>query len=508
MKQDKRRPSIRLKLLFYFLGFIAVGLALLFCFQTFFLDDLYEMLTIRAVKVAADNVAVSLEAGELEEEVAYWNVKERMSIYVLNRNGRITFKKTLEGEKRELLNADSARQLFDSALENGGEYLMRDDMHFDWRIPKDRPFPPYEEFAGNDRDGLEDKWGDFLEREKGDKAEWLKGIAYAKIVGEPNQNADRMVLISTTIVPVDATLRTLRVQFFVAAFVLALMAALFSAFVSEQIARPILNLNRAAKHLAGDDYQSPPQGGYLEAAELRQTLDETALELKKTQQLQKELIANLSHDLRTPLTMITGYSEAIRDFPEDDVAENIQVVIDEADRLTAMVNDILDLSRLQAGTEHINMYKVDLTQTLQDTVQHFEGMMQREGYRIFLTAEKSVAVNANDIRLSQIVYNLLGNALAHAGEDKTVQVVQTVQGHTVRVSITDHGEGIPREELEHIWERYYRARSYGNRPETGRSGLGLNIVKTLVELHGGECGVESEQGRGSTFWFSLPLYEK
>ncbi|MBR5134271.1 MAG: HAMP domain-containing histidine kinase, partial [Clostridia bacterium] len=192
------------------------------------------------------------------------------------------------------------------------------------------------------------------------------------------------------------------------------------------------------------------------------------------------------------------------DLPGEDSAENIQVVIDEADRLTALVNDVLDYSKMKAGVQTFDRLPVDMTALLMRTVERCRTMVQAEEYAIELICEGEAVVNGDELRLGQVIYNLLGNALAHTGEDMTVTIRQTVCADRVRVTVTDSGSGIPPEELPHIWRRYYQTKSaHRRRPKLG-TGIGLSIVRMVVEQHGGTCGVESCVGVGSSFWFELP----
>ena len=217
--------------------------------------------------------------------------------------------------------------------------------------------------------------------------------------------------------------------------------------------------------------------------------------------LRRELLANVSHDLRTPLTMIRGYGEVMRDLPGENTPENVQIIIDETERLTNLVNDLLDLSRLEAGVMALDVTRFNLTESIRAILHRYDKLA---GYSFPFLAEEDVFVTADELKISQVVYNLVNNAITYAGEDKTVALEQTVANGKVRVSVTDTGEGIPEEKLRDIWERYYKVDREHKRAQVG-TGLGLSIVKHILELHGGAYGVVSQLGEGSTFWFELPV---
>ena len=159
------------------------------------------------------------------------------------------------------------------------------------------------------------------------------------------------LLVTSSITPLTNTVEIIRDQLYIVTFVFVFLAVIFSLYASLRIAKPISKTNNAAKELAKKNYNVDFNArGYLEVEELNDTLNYAKTELAETEKLQKELIANISHDLRTPLTMITGYGEVMRDLPGENTPENIQIIIDEATRLSSLVNDLLDLSKLQSGS--------------------------------------------------------------------------------------------------------------------------------------------------------------
>ena len=194
--------------------------------------------------------------------------------------------------------------------------------------------------------------------------------------------------------------------------------------------------------------------------------------------------------------MIAGYSEVMRDIPGENTPENVQIIIDETNRLTTLVNDMLDLSKLQAGAIPLKRSVFNLTESIREIMTRYDKLAD---FHFVFEAGEEVYVNADELKISQVVYNLVNN---YTGFDKTVRVRQRVQGNVVRVEVIDSGEGIEPDKLKDIWERYYKVDKSHKRAQVG-SGLGLSIVKSILELHGGRYGVQSEVGKGSIFWFQL-----
>lgn len=299
-------------------------------------------------------------------------------------------------------------------------------------------------------------------------------------------------------------LNAVRTQFVLTVGVILLATGLVGFTMARSISEPIIETNESAKELSRSRYTRPPHsGGYREIAELNDTLVRAAEDLGKVEDLQRELIANISHDLRTPLTMIVGYAEAMRDIPEEVTPENMQIIIDETNRLNSMVNEVLDFSRLRTGNLELEEKPFNLTEQIREMVSRVSKMAAVDGYTVLFDPEEDRMVTGDSGRIGQVLYNLLGNALTYTGEDKTVRIIQKDTGARVRVEISDSGEGIPEDELPYIFDRYYRSRENHRRAVIG-SGLGLNICRSILEKHNARYGVKSEAGQGTTFWFELP----
>jgi signal transduction histidine kinase len=314
-----------------------------------------------------------------------------------------------------------------------------------------------------------------------------------------------LLLVNCELTPMDATVRTLQVQFFWLAAILIIVALLSITFLSRIISRPLIAVTEKARDLPKGTYEPDVSGsGYREIRELERVLNYAAVEIGTADKLQKELIANISHDLRTPLTMIKGYGEMMRDIPGENSPENVQVIIDETTRLSELVGDLMDLSKLQSGSRKPQLSTFDLADTVREVLKRYDVLIRHEGYRFEINIPEGALVTADRTLILQVIYNLINNAVNYTGEDKRVTVSELIHDGRVRISVADSGEGIPPEKIKDIWERYYRVDKVHKRAVMG-TGLGLSIVKSVLEAHHAEYGVDSAVGVGSVFWFELPL---
>ena len=189
-------------------------------------------------------------------------------------------------------------------------------------------------------------------------------ILYVKNIDLPT-NPNSIMILNSSIMPVSATVNTLRTQLFYITIIMIVLSILLSFSLAKKLSTPIITINDKSKRFAKGNYDVKfEENNYKEIYELSETLNYASSELAKVENLRRELIANISHDLRTPLTMITGYSEVIRDLPNENTAENIQIIIDETKRLTTLVNDVLDISKIQSGTQELNIYECNLTKLI------------------------------------------------------------------------------------------------------------------------------------------------
>lgn len=316
---------------------------------------------------------------------------------------------------------------------------------------------------------------------------------------------DILVVQHAKLAPTEVLVKTVEMQVILTGLLLVVFSIALAIVLSRFITKPIVKINQAAKSLANGKYDVEFSGdNYREISELSDTLNYAANELSKNDALQRELVSNVSHDLRTPLTMIRGYSELMRDFPEENTPENFQIIIDEATRLSDLVNSMLDLSKIQSGVRVPERTLYCITDAIKTVLERYEKLIVQEKYKIEFLYEKDAFVFADSDMILQVIYNFINNAVNYTGDDKYVRVEQFVGDGRVRISITDTGDGISEENIPYIWDRYYKIDKVHRRAQVG-SGLGLSIVKGILEAHGASYGVTSEVGSGSTFWFELEL---
>lgn len=305
------------------------------------------------------------------------------------------------------------------------------------------------------------------------------------------------------ITPVNATVSTLQIQLYIITAIMILASIAIALVLSDVIAKPLVHLNEGAKKLSKGNYNPDFNGsGYLEVKELSNTLNSAAIELSKVDELRRELISNISHDLRTPLALIYSYAEMMQDFPDEITTTQLHTIMSETKRLSSLVNDILDVSKLETGTMELNKIKYNLTESIDKTVIRLSELLRNDGYSIEFEQSEDVYVTADEAKITQALYNLLTNAVNYSTDDKFVIVRQIKEQNSVRIEVIDHGDGISPENIPYIWDRYYKVDKKHKRAITG-TGLGLSIVKKIFELHGVDYGVESEPDKGSVFWFQL-----
>ena len=300
----------------------------------------------------------------------------------------------------------------------------------------------------------------------------------------------------------------------ITALVAVVLAFVTSGFVAAFITKPVTEVTERAKELARGNYDLHFKKNYFcaELTELSEALDYARSEISKADTMQKELIANVSHDFKTPLTMINAYASMIVEITGEDKKKrdaNAKVIIDECDRLTLLVGDLLDLSKLRAGVNMGEKTVFNLSEEVYSVAERFSFLKETSGYVIETQIEDDLYTQANRERIDQVLYNLIGNAVNYTGEDKRVRVKLYKKGGNARFEVIDSGKGIPPEEVDTIWDRYYRSNKTHKRPVNG-SGLGLSIVKNILLQHDCPFGVISEVGKGSCFWaeFAPPPDEK
>ena len=528
MKHKQKKRPLRFYLAAGFLVFSALLLVVLWLFQTVFLESFYKAVKTGQVKSCAYTVSDNINSSELSDLIAEIEEQNGMSVAIYNTEEKFFQAVYLTKDRpgmHSMVNMESAYELYDLAKKNNGE-CSRIEQNTNDRKEKrifnddtvgDAPNENAQEKNGtkatpdsvagniesNNNNRNNDDQPDF--RQPALERRMIENLAFAKVVAA--DKGEYLVIVESEITPVASVVDTLRYQLLMVTAVIVLLSVVMAVIVAKAISKPISDATEKAKELAEQNYDLTFEGGkYREIAELNSTLSYAASELKKVDDLQKELIANISHDLRTPLTMITGYAEIMRDLPGEATPENVQIIIDEANRLNDLVTDLLDISRLRSGTAKLNLTTFSLTRCITNIFSRYQKLVESDGLNIVFEHDGEVFVKGDELRMTQVLYNLVNNAVNYIGEDKTVIVRQTVADGMVRIDVIDHGEGIPQEKLDYIWDRYYRVDKEHQRAVIG-TGLGLSIVKNILLAHDADFGVASKVGSGSDFYFSLPVVE-
>lgn len=472
-KRSKWDPnSIRAVSLMYFMVFAAVILLMVWFMQSFFMNTYYERMMAQEAQTTANKLGNYYSTNKDNFDEYARKAADRNGLYI------------------RLETADSTSEYGNSGLSQGD-------------------LPHYQFEISDAKDKLvKSSLGkiSLTVTEKGNKASRL---VYATYLG--NRDDGNILYMIAPLYPVESTISILRSQLLYITFITLMIASMLAIIMSTWLSLPIASITKSAVQLSNGNYNVNFNGGiFTETNELARTLNKASYEMQKTDSYQRDLIANVSHDLKTPLTMIKSYAEMINDISGDNPekrAEHLAVIIAEADRLNKLVSDMLSASRLQSNSAELNMTKFDIVKAATEVEETFEVLNQQEGYNISFNKCKTAYVYGDYDKLKQVMSNLISNAIKYCGKDKYVRIELKKVGRNVRFDVIDHGDGIAAEEISHVWERYYRTSANRNRNIEG-TGLGLSIVKGILSLHNANYGVESEEGKGSDFWFELATIKK
>lgn len=489
MKLTDKKLSLRVYLSFAFLIFSLVLIAVMWIFQTVFFDAVYRTIEAAQVERCASSIIRNIKNEDLDsiaKEIEEQNDMD-ISIYIVYpfRDGRILdpiYAPHGFTSSRTLTDYKAVEEYYRKAVQNGGKVVEKKENEYSYSKHASKGF------------------NSPLHKNSSEL------VTCAQLTN--TRNIHHLVVVESDVAPDPSVVSTLRIQFIIMTIFIILISVFIAITTSHYVSKPIHDTTKKAKQLAQQNYDLTFSGGnYRELCELNDTLTYSTHELKKLDELRKELIANISHDLRTPLTMITGYSEVMRDIPGENSPENIQIIIDEANRLSQLVNDLLDISKLESGAVAMENKTLCLTDCIKSIFKRYTKLTEQGGYSIEFEYESDVYIYADELRISQVLYNLINNAINYAGEDKTIIVKQTVKDNEVRIEVIDHGVGIEEDKLEYIWDRYYKVDKEHKQAVVG-TGLGLSIVKNILNQYDAKYGVDSILNQGSTFWFTMKIVEK
>lgn len=314
------------------------------------------------------------------------------------------------------------------------------------------------------------------------------------------------IFSNTTLEPIDTTIDVLKNQLIIVSFIVIILSAFIAYFISKSLSKPITKLTNSAKMLSNGNYNIDfiVDSDIEEIKELGNTLNYTKNVLKTTDELRRDLLSNVSHDLKTPLTMIKAYAEMERDLKitEKNHQNNMNIIIEEVDRLNNLVNDILNLSKLECNIDKLNIEEFDLIKLIDTILNRFKIFSYTKSFEFIFNSLDEVIIKADKQKIEQVIYNLVGNAINYTGNDKKIYIDIANNKKEIRVEIKDTGKGIKKGDIDKVWDKYYKSEKKYKRNTIG-TGIGLSIVKNIFILHGFKYGIESTENKGSTFWFEI-----
>lgn len=462
------RIPLKFSIWMYFISFTIIVFVLLWLFQILFLEKFYTQSKIRDVEASVTHIINSYETDkpvEFSKKLEEIAMENDLCIEIVNRYGRSWYTK---------------------------EYSVDCVIH-------GRTNSTYTYQTEIEANGNKPIWRKLPNAHKN-----YSTVLFGCVLGD-TENPDGYLFINTALVPVGSTVTIIKRQLMLITFILFIIAFIISLFVSRKIAKPIDKITVAAASLAKGNFNTRFDGkGYLEVKQLADALTYAERELSRVDKMQRDLIANVSHDLRTPLTMLKAYAEMIRDLSGDNPQkrnEHLEIIINETHRLSLMVNDILDLSKLESGKQKLTPSEFEISSKMSEIIDRFKGISEKMGYHIHFTPDKECMVFCDVVKIEQVIYNLINNAINYTGDDKRVFVRQINSPSGVIIEVEDTGEGIEPDKIKMIFDKYYRSENH--KREVVGTGLGLSIVKAVLKLHNYDYGVRSTIGKGSVFWFRI-----
>lgn len=326
------------------------------------------------------------------------------------------------------------------------------------------------------------------------------------LVGIPVKQDNKVtgvLVISSPLASIKEAESIIKEQLMIVTVLMLLISLVLTYYSSKAFTRPILMINEAAaKMAAGNLSVKLKVEREDELGMLSETINYLSVQLQKIEQLRRELIANVSHEFRTPLSLIKGYAETIRDVTGDNPEKRnrqLEIILEETDRLKNMVNDTLNLSQMESEYFKPDIKAFDLWTSARNIRNRFTYMLEEKGQKLELSGKgDTLFVMGDEPRIEQVLYNFVNNACSHTAPGGLIRIEILENADNVKVQVSDSGSGIAAEQLPFIWDRFYKASA-----ESKGTGLGLAIAKKILEAHGSSFGVASEQGKGASFWFTL-----
>lgn len=459
----KKSRSLRFNVAFYFFLLIGILLLVIWLFQTFLITPYYEArsktnLKNRASKYYNEYVIDNSKIDYLARE----SMMDNIHIYIA------------------VIELDSNNQ--NHLVPKNGEMIGK--FSFDFNEKK-----ILDEYDSSKLIYSDDKFDMYL---------------YIKKIDGTNE----LFIASTRITPITATKMIITEQLIFITLFAIVIGVVFTFIASKSLSSPLEILTNEAKELSkGNLNVSFSNKGYNEVNELANTLNQAEIDIKKSDEYRRSITANISHDLKTPLTIIKSYAEMIKDLYGDNLEKRndaLNIIINESDRLTDLVNDVLTLSKLESGSMKLELEELDLSNLLNDCLSRFDYLKEKDNYKIEVDVDSNIIVDADSKKMNAVFYNLIGNAINYSGDDKTIKVSLLKDNDKAIFKVTNYGNVIELDKQNKIWDEYYRDENSHKRNTIG-TGLGLSIVKNVFELHNLEYGVTSNEIDGTTFYFIIKI---
>jgi len=460
LKLGNKTNSINFKTLLYLIIFSVTILVFLMVSQTLLLKYSYEKYQTKKIKNIAKDIA-KYDSNEVVSELENIAYENSVCIeYYLNTNDKILYNTLMVGCG---LNKNN------SQINN----LMKDVIN-----------------SNKDMQYIK------LVNKSSDTKAILSGIKVA----------NGTIFVYSPLEDLDGASIVLKGQLLYITLIVIVLACFISYFLSNKITEPITKITKKAKELGEGNYNIEfDSSDVLEIDELANTLNHVSKDLSKIDTLRRDLMANVSHDLKTPLTMIRAYAECVRDISYKDKEKrekDLNVIIEETERLNVLVNDILDLSKMQANADELSLEKFDLCEVIKEVMTRYEILKTTEDYKFIIEIPDKAEVNADKKKITQVIYNLINNAINYTGSDKKVIIRLKNTRKEYIFEVEDTGKGIKKEEIPYIWDKYYKKDKKHQRNVVS-TGIGLSIVKEILTKHKFDYGVKSTLKKGSTFYFKI-----
>ena len=453
------KNKLATKIFMYLAIFSLFILVFLFFFQVIFIDTFYEWTKTRTIKNLSKDILVTEKDTSLYDKLDRVSYKENVCIELTNSNGENLY--SSNGNNCRLRSKTIKRNFINSNKESKTYNLVNN-----------------------------------FTREK-------------SIMSATKLSNNLYIFISTSLIPLDSTINIIEQQLIVVSIVVLLLSIVVAYFISKRLSDPITKISKAAKLISKGKLKTKFEttSDIKELVDLTNALNDMKDELSKTEELQKDLMANVSHDLKTPLTMIKAYAELILDININDkekCTNNLNIIIEEVNRLNELVNDILALTKVENDLDKLDISSFDLIKLIEKIVKQHNIYVIKDGYSIEFIHDniKELMIDADKKKIEQVIYNLLNNALNYTGEDKKVIIKVEDDDKNYTIMVIDSGKGIDKKEIDHIFDRYYRSKKNHKRYVYG-TGLGLSIVKNILLLHNFDYGVTSKKNKGTTFYFKI-----